>query len=724
MGYIRLEKDADGIVELIFDQPGKTVNTMGQEYDEAMRAAVAELQDMVADGGVTGIYLRSGKPNQFFAGGDIKEMLEMDLNPPAEEKARMYEGVMATKAPLRILETLGVPVAVGMNGPALGGGFEIALACHYRVAVKGIQMGLPEAMIGLMPGAGGVVRMTYLLGMQEAIGLISQGRRLKADQALKKGLLNALAEDEADMHAQAKAWIKENANKEGGVKQPWDSEGYQMPGGGPEDAANQGLTFFGPANVMVQTKNLMPAQNAIFACVVDAARVDFDTAQKIEGRYFLSLLLDQVARNMMTTFFVQMEALNRGASRPQGPEKFQCRKLGILGAGQMGAGIATTAAQKGIEVVLKDISQENADRGKAYAEAFYDKGISKGKMSEEQKAEYLGRIKATADYADLAGCELVIEAVFEDRKIKAAVTQEAEAVLDDSAVFASNTSALPITELAVASSRADNFIGMHFFSPAEKMPLVEIIRGEKTSDESLAKAFDLAQQLGKTPIVVNDAPGFFTTRVIAQTVTQGAAMLEEGINPVLIESAARDNGSPVGPLAAIDEISQETAYKNGQQAKADAEAQGKPVAANAASRVLDRMVNEFGRRGKIHGGGYYEYPQGGQKHIWPGLKEAFAPNGYTEIPYQDIKDRLVFSQCLEAVRAMEEGVIEIVGDGNIGSIMGIGFPAQTGGAFQAINAYGLKAFVERARELEARYGEVFAVPALLAQRAEQGQTFV
>ncbi|MGB2254958.1 MAG: 3-hydroxyacyl-CoA dehydrogenase NAD-binding domain-containing protein [Spongiibacter marinus] len=724
MGYIRLEKDADGIVELIFDQPGKTVNTMGLEYDEAMRAAVAELQGMVEAGGVTGIYLRSGKPNQFFAGGDIKEMLEMDLNPPADKKKEMYDGIMATKAPLRTLETLGVPVAVGMNGPALGGGFEIALACHYRVAVKGIQMGLPEAMIGLMPGAGGVVRMTYLLGMQEAIGLISQGRRLKADKALEKGLVNALADDEADMHAQAKAWIKQNANTEGGVKQPWDSEGYKMPGGGPEEEANQGLTFFGPANVMVQTKNLMPAQNAIFACVVDSARVDFDTAQKVEGRYFLSLLLDQTARNMMTAFFVQMEALNRGASRPQGPEKFSCQKLGIIGAGQMGAGIATMAAQKGIDVVLKDISMENAERGKAYAEAYFDKGISKGKVTEEKKAEYMARILPSADYADLKGCELVIEAVFEDRKIKAAVTQETEAALDASAVFASNTSALPITELAQASSRAENFIGMHFFSPAEKMPLVEIIRGEKTSDETLAKAFDLAQQLGKTPIVVNDAPGFFTTRVIGKTVSQGAEMLEEGVNPVLIESAARDNGSPVGPLAAIDEISQETAYKNGQQAKADAEAQGKVWEDNAASRILDRMVNEFGRRGKVHGGGYYEYPEGGKKHMWPGLKEAYAPNGYIDMPYEDIKDRLVFSQCLEAVRAMEEGVVTNVGDGNIGSIMGIGFPAQTGGVFQAINAYGLKAFVARAKELQARYGDVFAVPALLEQRAESGELFL
>jgi 3-hydroxyacyl-CoA dehydrogenase/enoyl-CoA hydratase/3-hydroxybutyryl-CoA epimerase len=719
MAYIRLEKDSDGIIELIFDQPGKTVNTMGREYDEAMRTAVAELVAMVAEGGVSGVYVRSGKPKQFFAGGDINEMLNMDLNPAAEEKAAMYTGVMATKAPLRQLETLGVPVAVGLNGPALGGGFEIALACHYRVAIAGIQVGLPEAMIGLMPGAGGVVRMTYLLGMQEAIGLISQGRRLKAGKALEKGMLHELADDEADMHAKAKAWIKANA----GAVQPWDQDGYIIPGGGPDEVVNQGLIFFGPANVMVQTKNLMPAQNAIFACVVDCARVDFDTAQKIEGRYFLSLLLDQTARNMMTTFFVQMEALNKGANRPDVSERFKCKKLGIIGAGQMGAGIATVAAQKGIQVVLKDISQQNADRGRAYAEAFFTKGVAKGKMTEEAMHGCMALVYATADYADLADCDMVIEAVFEDRVIKAAVTTECEAVMANDSVFASNTSALPISDLAQASVRAPNFIGMHFFSPAEKMPLVEIVRGKKTSDETLAKAFDLAQQLGKTPIVVNDAPGFFTTRVISKTVTQGAMMLEEGINPVLIESAARDSGSPVGPLAAIDEISQETAYKNGQQSKADTIAQGREWQDNAASRILDRMVNDFGRKGKVHGGGYYEYPSGGKKHMWPGLKDAFAAEGYIDIPYQDIKDRLTFSQCLEAVRAMEEGVIDVVGDGNIGSIMGIGFPAQTGGVFQAINAYGLEAFVTRAKELEVHYGNDFTVPALLLSRAESGELF-
>ena len=717
MGYIRLEKDSDGIIELIFDQPGKAVNTMGSEYDLAITVAITDIQAQVDAGECKGVYVRSGKPGQFFAGGDIKEMLAMDLNPSAQERQRMFDATMAVKVPLRQLETIGVPVVCGINGACLGGGFEIALSCHYRVALNNIVVGLPEAQIGLMPGAGGVVRMTYMLGMQAAVGLISTGKKLKTDKAIEKNLINECAADEADMHAKAKAWIKANPD----AKQPWDQEGFVLPGGKIDAPENQGFSYFGPVNVLAQTKGLMPAPQAIFACVNDVTKVDFDTAQVIEARYFMSLLLSQVARNMMTAFFVQMGSLTKGASRPQGIKRTRLKTLGIIGAGQMGAGITTIAAQKGISVVLKDINQENADKGKAYVEASYAKNK---RVSDEQAVEYLARVKATADYSDMADCDLVIEAVFENRDVKAAVIKDTEAVIAENAVFASNTSALPITELAAASSRANNFIGMHFFSPAEKMPLVEIIRGKETSDEALVKAFDLAQALGKTPIVVNDAPGFFTTRTIATTISQGASMVIEGINPVLIESAARDNGSPVGPLAAIDEISQETAYNNGLQLKADVEAQGKDFPETEVSTLVGRMVNEFGRKGKVYGGGYYDYPPKGKKYIWPGMKKYFAPNGFTEIPYKDIKDRLWMCQSLEAVRAMEEGVITQVADGNIGSIMGIGFPAQTGGVFQAINAYGLPEFVERAKELHKKYGEAFAVPQLLIDRSTSNTLFL
>lgn len=718
MTYIRLEKDADGIVELIFDQAGKSVNVMGDEYAEAMPKALDELEAMGE--ALTGVYVRSGKPGQFFAGGDITKMLEMDLNPSEAERAEMLAGIRRAKEPLARLERLGVPVVVGINGAALGGGYEIALACHHRLALddKSVKIGLPEAMLGLMPGAGGVVRMVRMLGMQEALTLISQGKQLNAQRALDKGLVHELVADEAAMAAKAKAWIKANPE----AKQPWEQPGYSLPGGTPDDPATQGLTYFGPVNVMNQTKGNMPAQQVIMAAVIDSARVDYDTAHIIEARYFQRLLLDQVSRNMMTTFFLQMNQLDAGASRPDGVEKTQVAKLGILGAGVMGAGIAFAAAKVGIEVVLKDVSQDNAERGKAYSAAACEKNR---RIDEAQAEQILARIHPTAEAADLAGCDLVIEAVFENREVKAAVTTEAEAVLGENAVFASNTSALPITELAQASARPQNFIGMHFFSPAEKMPLVEIITGEQTSDETLARAFDLAQQLGKKPIVVKDAPGFFTTRVIGQTITQGQRMLAEGVNPALIENAAAFNGSPMGPLETLDSISLETAYHAGNQARLDAEAAGETLEQGPEADVIRTLVEDHQRLGKAKDAGFYDYDENGKKTTtWPGLRTAFAPQGYTEIPFEDVKDRLLFPQVLEAIRIMEQGVLTSVADGNIGSIMGIGFPPHTGGVYQCVNAYGVQAFADRARELAARYGEVFEPPALLLQMAERGEQFV
>lgn len=719
MGYIRLEKDKDGILELIMDQPGEKVNTMGDDFIAAMTAAVDEIEQQKEQ--IKGVYVRSGK-DTFFGGGDLNKLLEMPTEMDQAEATRVFNGIMTAKAPLRKLETLGLPVAVGINGAALGGGYEIALACHYRVALNNAAMGLPEAQLGLMPGADGVVRMVRKHGLTNAVTYVSQGKQFKGDRALEKGYCDALAEDEADLHAQAKAWILANPESQ----QPWDKAGFTIPGGSPADKdidqGLQGLLYFGPVNVMVNTWGNFPAAKSIFACIADVARVDFETAQKIEARYFLSLMRSQVAKNMISTFFFQLNALENGASRPSFDDipKTTCKKLGILGAGQMGAGIAFAAAQKGIEVVLKDINQENADKGKDYVV----KACEKHKRIDEKQAEtILALIQPTAEASDLAGCDIVIEAVFEDRKIKAAVTKETEAVVGTETVFATNTSSLPITGLAEASARAENFIGMHFFSPAEKMPLVEIIKGDKTSDQALAKAFDLAIVLGKKPIVVNDGEGFFTTRVIATTVQQGAAMVLEGINPVLIENAAKQNGSPVGPLAAIDEISQATAYKNGQQLKADKELRGETVEDNPASILVNKMVEEFDRKGKVFGGGYYEYPEGGKKYIWPGLKTHFAASGYKEIPFEDIQDRLTFCQALEAVRAMEDGVVFSAGDANIGSIMGIGYPAQTGGVFQHINAYGVKAFAERAEYLYQQYGEPFKVPELLKAKAQKGEGF-
>ena len=722
MGYIRLEKDDAGILELIMDQPGEKVNTMGDEFIEAMAKAVDEIEAQKDD--IKGVYVRSGK-STFFGGGDLRKLLDMPTEMDQAEATRVFNGIMNAKAPLRKLETLGIPVAVGINGACLGGGYEISLACHYRVALEDAPMGLPEAQLGLMPGADGVVRMVRKHGLTNAVTFVSQGKQFKGAKALENKYCDELASDVEDMHKKAKAWILANPES----VQEWDKPDFKIPGGSPADKdidqGLQGLLYFGPVNVMANTWGNFPHAKAIFACISDVGRVDFATAQKIEARYFLSLMRSQVAKNMISTFFFQLNELENGVSRPSfdAIPKTDCKKLGILGAGQMGAGIAFAAAKVGIEVVLKDISQENADKGLAYCQGVCDKLAGRGRMTEDAAAKLIGLIKPTADAADLAGCDIVVEAVFEDRKIKALVCKETEAVTDADSVFASNTSSLPITGLAEASSRAENFIGMHFFSPAEKMPLIEIIKGDKTSDAALAKAFDLAIKLGKKPIVVNDGEGFFTTRVIATTVTEGAAMVLEGINPVIIENAAKQNGSPVGPLAAIDEISQATAYKNGQQLKADKEARGETVEPNPASILVDKMVNEFDRKGKAFGGGYYSYPEGGKKHIWEGMKEHFAPNGYKEIPFEDVQDRLTFCQALEAVRTMEDGVIFNAADANIGSIMGIGYPAQTGGVFQHINAYGVKAFAERAQYLADTYGDVFAVPQLLKDKAAKGENF-
>jgi len=721
MEYIRLEKDADGIVELILDQPGKSVNTMGFEYIEGMQKAIIDLQAMVATGEVKGVYIRSGKKT-FFGGGDLTSLVERPTQLSAEEATRTYDGILAAKRPLRQLETLGVPIAVGINGAALGGGYEICLAAHHRVAInrKGVDVGLPEAQLGLMPGADGVVRCVRKFGCEKAITWLSTGRKFKAEQALKNGWVDELVDDEPQMHKQAKTWLLANPN----AQQPWDKPGFAIPGGSPADKdvsqEMQGLFYFGPVNVMNTTNNNFPAPKAIFSCVHDVAKVDFETAAKIEARYFLHLMTSQVAKNMIRTFFFQLNDIKNGISRPK-VEKTNINKLAILGAGQMGAGIAFAAAKAGIQVVLKDINQENADRGKGYCRQVCEKNK---RINERQTEEILARVKPSASYDDLVDCDLVIEAVFEDRNIKAQVTRETEAAISEDCILASNTSALPITELAEAASRPDNFIGMHFFSPAEKMPLVEIICGEKTSDKALAMAFDLTLKMGKTPIVVNDAPGFFTTRVISTTISEGAAMVLEGINPILIEAAARQNGSPVGPLAAIDEISQETAHKNGLQAKVDTEAQGRVFPENPAGILIGRMVEEFNRRGKVHGGGYYDYPEGGKKRIWLGLKTHFAPDGYADVPLQDIKDRLTFCQSLEAVRTLEEGVLKSVADGNIGSIFGIGFPANSGGVFQFINAYGLREFTERAKQLAKRYGPQFEPPQLLLERAERNEQFL
>ncbi|MQX53690.1 3-hydroxyacyl-CoA dehydrogenase NAD-binding domain-containing protein [Alcanivorax sediminis] len=714
---IRWEKGADNIVILTLDDPQQSANTMNDRYTKSMHDTVERLEKEKAD--IAGVIVTSAKKT-FFAGGDLRDLIQVK----PENAQQMADGGKLLKGDLRKLETLGIPVVCALNGTALGGGLEIALSCHRRIALNNpkAQFGLPEVSLGLLPGAGGIVRTVRMLGIQNALmNVLMQGQRMKVDKALKVGIIDEVVDSEEEMIAKAKEFILANPK----CQQPWDEKGYKIPGGTPSTpkfAAN--LPAF-PANLRKQLKGAnYPAPKNIMAAAVESAQVDVDNAFKIEERYFIDLVTGQVAKNMINAFFFNLQAINGGASRPKDVPKFTAKKVGVLGAGMMGAGIAYVTAMTGSEVVLKDISVENAEKGKDYSRKLLDKAISRGKMTEEKKEQVLSLITATADAKDLEGVDFVIEAVFESTELKHKVFQEIEDVVLPDAVLGSNTSSLPITGLAKGVKKQDNFIGIHFFSPVDKMPLVEIICGKDTSPEVLAKTYDYCLQIRKTPIVVNDARGFFTTRVIGTFANEGIAMLGEGVAAASVEQAAQQAGYPVGTLKLIDEINMGTALKIGKAARDDAERDGTPMPPeHPAELVMKKMVEELDRPGKLQGKGFYDYPEGGKAKLWPGLKEAFGDS--TEIPMKDMQERMLFIEAMEAVKCFEEGVIESVADANIGSIFGIGFPGWTGGVIQYINQYegGLKGFVVRAQELAAKYGDRFNPPALLVEKAEKGEIF-
>ena len=712
---IRYEKDSDNIVTLMMDAPGQSANTMNQAYTDSMEACVTKLEQ---EENLAGVIIASAKKT-FFAGGDLNDLVK--ATPEVAEE--FMNGTAVVKNQLRRLEKIKAPVVAAINGAALGGGYEICLACNHRIAINNpkTKLGLPEVGLGLLPGGGGVVRLTRLLGLEAAAPFLLEGKQVNPEKALKAGLIHELADDADDMMAKAKAYCKANPS----VQQPWDTKGYKVPGGTPSSPALAMKLPMIPAMLKNKTKGCFPAPEAILSAAVESLQVDVDTGFKIEGRYFTSLAIGPVAKNMITAFFFQLQQINKGGSRPQGIDKYTTKKVGILGAGMMGAGIAYSSAMSGIEVVLKDVSDENAAKGKAYSENLLKKRVSRGQMTQEKADAVLGLIKPTANAADLEGCDLVIEAVFENQDLKATVTKEAEAHMLETGVMASNTSSLPITGLAEASNRPANFIGLHFFSPVDKMPLVEIICGKETSDETLAKSLDYVLQIKKTPIVVNDARGFFTTRVIGTYVNEGLGMLAEGLNASSIEMAAAKAGFPVGTLAISDELNLQTMRNIRLATEAALKAEGKELEKGASDSVIDRMIDELDRAGKLAGKGFYDYPQGGKKTLWPGLAEAFGA-GSKEIPFDDMQERFLFVQSLETVRCVDEGVIESVADANIGSIMGIGFPPWTGGVLQFMNTYkgeGLRAFVARAQELADKYGERFTPPASLIEKAEKGETY-
>jgi 3-hydroxyacyl-CoA dehydrogenase/enoyl-CoA hydratase/3-hydroxybutyryl-CoA epimerase len=695
----------DGIAVITFDEEGSPVNTMCLQWQDDLDAVAAQVaKDKDA---IRGIILASAK-STFFAGADLKGVMRMK----PEDATRVFVEIERIKKNFRIIETLGKPVVSCLNGTALGGGWEVALVGHHRIAVNNpkTQFGLPEVTLGLIPGGGGITKMTRQLGLMAAQPYLLESKLFGPAEAQKLGFVHALVDSDAELMPAARAWIDSVQGNAEACQHPWDRKGYKMPGGTPSSPAiAQGLVV-APAMLKKTTRGLYPAPEAALCAMVEGAQVDFDTAMRIESRYLAGLMVNPVAKAMINTFFFNLNAIKSGQSRPKDVPRYKPKKVGILGAGMMGAGIAYSQASRGIASVLKDVTKDKAELGKAYSAKLTQARVDKGRMGPHDQAELLARITPTDDAADLQGCDLIIEAVFENRELKAKVTQEAEPMLAPGGFFASNTSTLPISGLATASANPAKFIGIHFFSPVDKMKLVEIIRGKQTDDETVARAFDYVQSLGKIPIVVNDSRGFYTSRTFGTFVMEGAAMLEEGIPAPVIENAAMQVGMPVGPLAVIDETSLSLSVHVMEQTRADFAAEGKAYTATPGELLVERMVKEFKRAGRAAGGGFYDYPEGQKKTLWPELKTRFEkPSVAWNL--QDVKDRILYRQAVETARCLAENVLTTVHDGNIGSIFGIGFPAWTGGALQFIYGMGIDAFIARADELAAKFGPGFALTA-------------
>ncbi|MER7279952.1 3-hydroxyacyl-CoA dehydrogenase NAD-binding domain-containing protein [Dactylosporangium sp. NPDC000244] len=697
---IRYERGEDGIVLLTMDDPARSANTMNAAFTEAFTAVVDRLHSEQAD--IAGVILTSAKKT-WFAGGDLD--LLVSLGP--DQAAEIMASTTHLKQLLRRLETLGRPVVAAINGSALGGGLELALACHHRIVADDprVEIGFPEVTLGLLPGAGGVVRTVRMLGVTEALmQVLLKGQRHRPAKALEVGLVHEVV-PAGSLVDRAREWIAANP----AAVQPWDVAGYRIPGGTPSNpkfAAN--LPAF-PATLRKELKGApYPAPRNILCAAVEGAQVDLDTAFVIEGRYFVELATSRIAKNMIKALFFDLQAAN---SRGAGNITF--RKVAVLGAGMMGAAIAYVCAKSGLDVVLKDVTLEAAQKGKSYAE------------SRRHDQALLDRITPTADAADLAGADLVIEAVFEDPGLKHKVFAEIEDVVAPDALLCSNTSTLPISLLAEGVRRRADFIGLHFFSPVDKMPLVEVIRGAETSDAALDKALAVVRLLKKTPIVVNDSRGFFTSRVIGTFTMEGLRMLAEGVPAPSIEQASLQAGYPAPVLQLMDELTLTLPQKIRNATAAATRAAGGTWTPSPADELIDRMVDEFGRPGRSGGAGFYEYTGGKRTGLWPGLREHFAA-GSAPVPFADMQERMLFAEALETVKCLDEGVLTSVADANVGSILGIGFPAWTGGVLQYINQYdgGLPGFIARAEELAERYGERFTPPPLLRAKAADGSTFV
>jgi 3-hydroxyacyl-CoA dehydrogenase/enoyl-CoA hydratase/3-hydroxybutyryl-CoA epimerase len=723
---VRYEAEG-GIVNIVLDDPNQSANTMNQDYSDSMAAAVDRLVQQIADDpeSVKGVIVSSAKKT-FFAGGDLKLMTQAT---PADAET-LFANVEAIKATLRKLETCGKPVVAAINGAALGGGLEIALATHHRIAVDGgYSIGLPEATLGLLPGGGGVTRTVRMFGISDALmKFLLQGQQLKPSKALSEGLVDEVVATQDELIPAAKAWIEANAGNEEAATQPWDRKGYRIPGGTPSTPKFAAFLPAFPANLRKQTKGApYKAPRNIMSAAVEGSQVDFDTASRIESRYLVELLIGQQFKNMTQAFFFDLGAINAGKSRPEGIAPTKAEKVAVLGAGMMGAGIAYVSAKAGMQVVLKDVSLEAAEKGKAYSQGIVDKAVARGRLTQEKADALLALITPTDDYADLEGCDFVIEAVFESVKLKHEVFGEVQKVVKPDALLGSNTSTLPITILADGVERPQDFIGIHFFSPVDKMPLVEIIAGKDTSDEAIARVIDYTKAIKKTPIVVGDSRGFYTSRVIGTFVNEGVGMLAEGISPVSIERATTQAGFPAPVLQLSDELNLELMVKIRNESKAAAEEAGQAWPESASEKVIDTMI-ELGRPSRLKGAGFYEYVDGKRQGLWSGLVEQF-PVADEQPSFEDLKERLTFIMSIESIKCLDEGLLSVP-DANIGSIFGIGFPALHGGAIQYVNGYeaadgsiGVEAFTARAQELAQKYGDRFTPPASLLEKAKNGEKF-
>ncbi len=716
-GTIRWERDGDNVVVLTLDDPAQSANTMNRDYRASMAWAVDRLEAEREE--IAGVVIASAKKS-FMAGGDLNDLV--DVKPGDEAEAA--ELVAPVKEQLRRLELLGRPVVAAVNGAALGGGLEIALGAHHRVCLDSpkVRLGLPEVTLGLCPGAGGVVRTVRMLGIQEALlKLLLKGQRLRAAEALELGIVDELVASEDELLPAAKRWIAANPD----AQQPWDRDGYRMPGGTPAEpklAAN--LAAF-PANLSKQLGGApYPAPAGIMAAAVEGAQVDFDSALAIEERYFVNLAIGQTSENMIRAFFFDMQKVNGERPVAAGVEVPPVEKAAVLGAGMMGAAIAYVCAEAGIEVALLDVDAEAAARGRGYSEKLLAKAVERGRKTQEQADAVLARIVAGADYAAADGAGLVIEAVFEDPAVKHEVMAKIEPHLDPDALLASNTSSLPITALAEGVSRPEDFIGLHFFSPVDKMPLLEIVKGERSSDRTVARALAVAKRLRKTPIVVNDSRGFFTSRVIATFINEGIAMLGEGVPAPSIEQASRQAGYPAPVLQLSDELNLALLRRIRDAGRAAVEAEGGSWEPHPAEAVIDKMVDDLGREGRLAGAGFYAYEDGKRQVLWDGLADAF-PRAPEPPPLKELEERMLLIESLESIRCLEEGVIESTADANVGSILGIGYPGWTGGVLQYANGYdgGLAGFLARARELADAHGPRFDPPPLLVEKAESGARF-